>query len=209
YENPPVKLSFFASDSIIHKVDTTLFIKIKSPTEFLLFQDDGKSLIDRDDSEGQSHAFGNRIETGFGGIVLVPNVGKYSPKQGSNLKVSIRPVSSMVDRYQSKILTSTELGSSVVHLSLEDNIPQRAIDILNQLIREYNNDVIHDKEDVVKVTSDFINNRLELVFKELEEVDFTAEQLQKKNNLTALNSQANIYLESDKQNEAQINNTSK
>jgi capsular exopolysaccharide synthesis family protein len=67
--------------------------------------------------------------------------------------------------------------------------------------------VIVDKEDVIKVTSDFINNRLELVFKELEEVDFTAEQLQKRNNLTALGSQADIYLQSEKQNEFDINNT--
>ncbi|MGC1631264.1 MAG: polysaccharide biosynthesis tyrosine autokinase, partial [Gelidibacter sp.] len=37
--------------------------------------------------------------------------------------------------------------------------------------------------------------------------DLTAEQHHKKNNLTALGSQANIYLESEKQNEFQINNT--
>src|SRR5690606_22067178 len=73
--------------------------------------------------------------------------------------------------------------------------------------REYNNDVILDKEEVIKVTSDFINNRLELVFKELEDVDFSAEQIQKRNNLTALGSQANIYLESEKQNEFQISST--
>src|SRR5690606_20575441 len=53
YENPPLKLNFFASDSIIHTVDTTLYLKIKSPTEFLLFQNDAKSFIDRDDSEGK------------------------------------------------------------------------------------------------------------------------------------------------------------
>lgn len=207
YENPPIKLNFFANDSIIHQVDTILFIKIKSPSVFLMFRDDGKSIIDRDDSEGKSFSFGDRIKTGFGDIVIVPNIGNYAPKIGSNLKVSISPLNSIVDHYQSSIQTSTAEGSSVVKLSLKDNNPTKAIDILNQLIREYNNDVIRDKEDVVRVTSDFINNRLELVFKELEEVDFTAEQLQKRNNLTALGSQANIYLESERQNEFQINNT--
>ena len=29
YRNPPVKLSFFASDSVIHHVDTILYIKVK------------------------------------------------------------------------------------------------------------------------------------------------------------------------------------
>ncbi|RAJ27448.1 capsular exopolysaccharide synthesis family protein [Gelidibacter algens] len=207
YENPPIKLNFFVSDSIIHKVDTTLYIKIKSQSEFLVFKDDGKSIIDRDDSEGKSFSFGKRINTGFGDMVIVPNIGKYAPKTGSNLKVSIKPVTSIVNSYQSAIMTSTDDGSSIVKLTLQDNIPSKAVDILNQIIREYNNDVIVDKEDVIKVTSDFINNRLELVFKELEEVDFTAEQLQKRNNLTALGSQADIYLQSEKQNEFDINNT--
>ncbi|MBJ7882694.1 GumC family protein [Gelidibacter salicanalis] len=207
YENPSIKLNFFANDSIIHDVDTTLYIKIKSPSQFLMFKDDGKSIIDRDDSEGKLFSFGDRIKTGFGDMVMIPNIDKHAPKIGSNLKVSISPVNSIVNKYQTGIMTSTEEGSSVVKLELKDNIPEKAVDILNEIIREYNNDVITDKEEVVKVTSDFINNRLELVFKELEEVDFSAEQIQKRNNLTALGSQANIYLESEKQNEIQINST--
>lgn len=208
YDNPPIKLNFFAVDSIIHQVDTTLYIKIKSPSEFLMFKDDGKSIIDRDESEGKTFSFGDRIKTGFGDMVIVPNINRYSPQVGSNLKVSINRVTSLVNKYQSLISASIEKESSVVKLSLRDNIPSRAVDILNQVIKEYNNDVILDKEEVIKVTSDFINNRLELVFKELEDVDFTAEQIQKRNNLTALGSQANIYLESEKQNEFQINSTS-
>ena len=207
YENPPIKLNFFGSDSIIHQVDTTFYIKIQSPSKFLMFKDDGKSIIERDDAEGKLFAFGDRIKTTFGDIVIVPNVGKHTPKIGSNLRASVNSINSVVNKYQSRISATTAAESSVVTLSLVDNIPEKAIDILNQLVREYNQDVISDKEEVVRVTSDFINNRLELVFKELEEVDFTAEQLQKKNNLTALGSQANIYLESEKQNEAQISNT--
>ncbi|WP_225036328.1 GumC family protein [Winogradskyella sp. SM1960] len=207
YENPPVKLNFFVNDSIIHKIDTTLYIKIKSPSEFLLFKDDGKSLINRDESLGRSFSFGDRIKTGFGDVVIIPNSGKHSPKIGSNLRVSIKRISSLIGKYKSNLLASTGDESSVVKLSLQDNIPKRAIDILNQIIREYNNDIITDKEEVVKVTSDFINNRLELVFKELEEVDFTAEQLQKRNNLTALASQADIYLQSERQTESKINST--
>ena len=207
YENPPIKLNFFGNDSIIHQVDTTFYIKIQSSSKFLMFKDDGKSIIERDDADGKLFVFGDRIKTTFGDIVLVPNIGKHAPRIGSNLRASVNSIASVVNKYQSNIFLSTATESSVVNLSLIDNIPQKAIDILNQLIKEYNNDVISDKEEVVKVTSDFINNRLELVFKELEEVDFTAEQLQKKNNLTALGSQANIYLESEKQNEAQISNT--
>ncbi len=207
YNNPPVKLNFFAHDSVIQQVDTTLYIKIKSASKFLMFEDDGNSLIDRDEILGKSYAFGDRIKTGFGGMVIIPNTGKHQPKIGSNLRISIKSVSSLLSKYQSNLTVSTSDESSVVKLTLEDNIPKRAMDILNQMVKEYNRNVITDKEEVVQVTSDFINNRLEIVFKELEEVDFSAEQLQKRNNLTALGSQADIYLQSERQNESQINNT--
>ncbi|RXJ45954.1 GumC family protein [Gelidibacter gilvus] len=207
YDNPPIKLNFFANDSIIHQVDTTMYIKIKSQSEFLVFKDDGKSILDRDDTDGQLFSFGDRIKTGFGDMVIVPNINKYQPQIGSNLKITISPISTLVNKYQNLIATTVEKESTVIKLWLNDNIASRAVDILNEIIRQYNNDVILDKEEVIKVTSDFINNRLELVFKELEEVDFSAEQIQKRNNLTALGSQANIYLESEKQNEFQISST--
>ncbi|WP_400078942.1 GumC family protein [Winogradskyella sp. R77965] len=208
YNNPPIKLNFFASDSIIHQVDTTLYLKIKSATEFIMFKNDGKSIIDRNDNEGKKYAFGDRIKTGFGDFVVVPNVDKFAPKVGSNLRVSMNSVRSVASKYQGSIKVATDAGSSVIKIELEDNIPEKAIDVLNQLIREYNDDVIREKEEVVRVTSNFIDNRLQVVSQELEETDFTAEQLQKRNNLTALDSQANLYLESGKQTEAQINATS-
>jgi len=208
YKHPPVELNFFASDSIIHKIDTTLYIKIVSPSKYLIFKDDGKSLMDRDDSKGKPYNFGDKIKTGFGGMVIVPNVGKHSPTVGSNLRISLVSVRKLVSTYQKRLNVLTETGSSVLKLELSDNIPERSIDIINQVINEYNKDVILDKESVIKVTSEFIDNRLEVVSKELQEVDFTAEQLQKKNNLTALSSQASLYLESEKATKNQINTTS-
>ena len=208
YKNPPVKLNFFASDSVIHTVDTTLFIKIVSPSKYLVFEDDGKSLIERDNALGKAYNFGDRLKTSFGDMIIVPNIGRHAPVIGSNLRVTIVPVRKRVNSYQRKLEISTETGSSIVKLDMQDNIPERAIDILNEIIKEYNNDVILDKESVIKVTSDFINNRLQVVSKELEEVDFTAEQLQKQNKLTALGSQANLYLESERATENKINATS-
>jgi capsular exopolysaccharide synthesis family protein len=207
YKNPPIKLSFFASDSIIDKVDTTLYLKVKSPTQFLAFENDAKSLTNRDEHTGKSYAFGQRIKTGFGDMVLIPNVGKYAPAIGSNLKISISPVTRIVNGYQQKLNISTATGSSIIKLELNDSNSNKAIDILDQIIDEYNKDVLKDKEAVVKVTSDFITNRLEKVSEELEKVDYTAEQLQKENNLTALGSQADLNLQSEKQLQTQISST--
>jgi capsular exopolysaccharide synthesis family protein len=207
YTNPPIKLSFFESDSLINTVEKVLYLKVKSSNEYFLFEDNGKSLIDRDDNEGEIYAFGDKINTHFGGIVLIPNVGNYAPKVGSNLKITITPIKSLINKYQKKIQISTDKGSSVIKLELKETVAQKAVDFLDQLIIEYNRDVLLDKETVVNVTSDFITDRLRRVSEELEQVDYTAEQLQKKNNLTALNSQDNLNLQSGQQLQNQISTT--
>ncbi|WP_179345078.1 GumC family protein [Winogradskyella ursingii] len=207
YKNPPLTLSFFANDSIIHKVDTTLYLKVKSKTKFLLFRNDGTTLIDRDESEGKPHTFGERLKTGFGDMVITPNIDHFESKIGSNIKISINPVIKVSNSYQKKLTVSSDKGSSIINLEVQETVAQKAIDVLNQLISEYNADVVRDKEKVVEVTSAFINNRLQAITEELEQVELSAEELQKRNKLTALGSQANIYLESEKQNEAQISNT--
>jgi len=208
YKNPPVKLSFFESDSVINKVDTTLYMKIKSPSQFLLFSEGIESFKSRDEKDGKLHSFGDKINTGFGGLVITPNIGKYSPKVGSDLKLTIQPVKRIVNGYTNSLLVSTGTGSSIVTLELNQSIAQKAVDILNELIKEYNLDVLKDKEEVIKITSEFIDNRLAVVSKELEQVDYTSEQLKKNNKLTALASQADINLQSERNSEAKIMQTS-
>ena len=207
YENPPITVSFFESDSLINTVKANIFIKIKSDSEFILFKDDGKSFIDRSESEGKRYAFGDKIDTDYGGIVLVPNLESDSFIIGRNLKITITPVSKLVSHYQKSVTAFTEKGSSVIELEMKETVAQKAVDFLNQLIDEYNNDVLHDKEEVVRVTSDFINKRLAQVQEELGEVENTAEQVQQQNNLSDLGSQTNLNLQAKKQLDQQISTT--
>ncbi|WP_299100168.1 polysaccharide biosynthesis tyrosine autokinase [uncultured Winogradskyella sp.] len=209
YNNPPVKIDFYAADSIIHFVDTTLYLKVKSPTKFLAFKNEGKSLLDRDEKKGKSYSFGSRIKTGFGDMVLTPNTGKHAPIVGSNLKITISSVSKLVNSYQKKIKISSETGSSVLHLALNESISYKAVDILNELVSEYNKDVLKEKEEVIKATSDFIDNRLAQVSEELEKVDYTAESIQRKQGLTALDSQADLNLQTGQQLQSEIATTSR
>ncbi|WP_111682661.1 GumC family protein [Winogradskyella tangerina] len=207
YRNAPVSINFFENDSIIDRVGADIHIKVTSQTDFLLFDEKVKSLIDNGDEGGTPYAFGDRIEMGFGDVVITPNIGKHAPTIGSNLKIAISPVDRIVNKYQAAINITTDVGSSVIRLELNDTNSYKAVDILNQIIAEYNNDVLLDKEEVVKVTSDFINNRLQEVAAELGEVESSAELLAQQNNLTALGSQSDLNLQSKKQIQSQISST--
>lgn len=208
YKNPPIKILFFDSLSIVNNFKGDIFLKVKSPSQFLYFKDENKSLMsERDESEGVLHNFGERISTKFGEIILTPNTNNNAPVVGNTYKIAINRVSSVVSFYQRAIEVSTDKGSSVLKLSLKDSDSNKAIDVLDELIKQYNQDVLNDKENVVKITSEFINKRLEQITEELGEVETNAELIEKQNSLVALGSQADINLQSKKQLEGQIANT--
>lgn len=208
YKNPPVEINFFESDSLIYTVKKAIFIRIKSDTQFLLFNDDGKSIYDKDDSKGKLYTFGDKIDTKFGGFVLVPNLESEYMTPNLNLKIAILPVEKQANAYRKSLAISVEKGSSVINLELNQTVAQKAVDYLNHLIKVYNNDVLKDKEEIVKITSDFINKRLEQVSEELGEVETNAELIQQQNNLTAIGAQTDLNLQARKQLEQQISTTS-
>ena len=208
YSDPPVKISFFMNDSIVENINKSLYIKIISAQEYELSKVNTHKFLEFTDGETTKHSFGDRVKGSFGDFVITPNIGSYGSTPGSFIEINIRPVHSVVESYLSKIKISTTEKSNVIRLSLNESIKEKARLILDKVIEKYNADVINDKELIVKTTSDFITNRLNVVSNELEQVDFTAEKLQKDNRLTALSAQSNIFLESERQTDAKISETS-
>ncbi len=210
FMNPPLNLNFIASDSAVHKMDTTFYVKIIDDNTFKTSRINSKkffSLKKEDESNTKTFSFGDRIPTSIGDLIITPNSGVYGTEPDAMVKVSIRPVPLVVESYQGQIKIGTTKNSSVLTLSIKQHIKSKAELILNKLIEKYNEDAINDKEQVVKVTSDFINNRLEIVSSELEQVDLTAETLKKNNRLSDLATQSSIFLQTEKENEQRLVNT--
>ncbi|MEZ4793623.1 MAG: polysaccharide biosynthesis tyrosine autokinase [Gelidibacter sp.] len=202
--DPPVSINFFENDSLVYNYNQSIFIKIISENKYELSKINNNKILEFDKGETSIHSFGDRVTYDFGDFVLTPNPGTYGSNIGSYIEIKLRPISSVVENYLGKIKVDMTKESNVIKLSLKEEIKEKARLILDKLIEKYNNDVINDKEQVIKVTSDFITNRLDIVSNELEQVDFTAETLQKNNRLTALASQSNIYLQSERENETKM-----
>jgi len=212
YINPPLNINFSATDSVLFRVDTTMNVKIHSETQFLLKGITKKERFwqtkdQKIEDHGTLYSFGQSIKTGFGDIIITPNIGQYKAKLGSNITVKISPIKNLIGRYKGDLVIETKEYSSIIKLSINNNNRYRAIAFLDKLIEVYNQDVINDKQKVVAVTSDFINSRLLIVSQELGDVDLTAETIQKRNRLTDLETQSNIFLQTERDNESQIINT--
>lgn len=197
YKNPPVTLNFFSNDSIIKKIDTTFTIHVNSEYSFTLKNTEKKLN------------FGDKFSTSFGDLIITPQFELDEMRIGEDVTIIISPTEQVSEYYNKKIkIISAGLESSIINLSLEDPVTEKGIEIIDKLIEEYNKQIIENKNEVVKATSDFINNRLQVVSSELAQVDLTAETIKKSNRLTDLSSQSSIYLQSERDIESQQITTS-
>jgi capsular exopolysaccharide synthesis family protein len=205
YLNPPININFFESDSLIHQVDTTLYVKFISDNKFTLSGFNTNDLIElnRDESISE-HSFGDKINTGFGNIIITPNLGNYGAEKGRSIKVKLVPLNQVIEKYIENIKVQTTLNSRIIKFSLKENVAKKGEHIINKLIEKYNDDVVNDKEEIIKITSEFISSRLEVVAQELEQVDLTAENMKQANRLSDLGAQSSIFLQSEKENEAKL-----
>lgn len=107
-------------------------------------------------------------------------------------------------------LTALNVGlaskqSTVLNLGFETIVPQRGKDILNTLIQVYNEAALADKNRTTQSTIQFIDERLKLISGELTDVERDVESFKSSRGLTDLTSDAQLYLENVKVNDAKIN----
>lgn len=95
-------------------------------------------------------------------------------------------------------------SSSVISVTVRDALPQKAIDFINNLIVQHNEDAITDKNLISKNTSDFIAERIEYITNELDDVEGEVENYKQNRKLTDLNSEAKSYLDQSNAIESEI-----
>lgn len=80
--------------------------------------------------------------------------------------------------------------ASIVTISMSNSVPKRAEDVINTLITAYNDDAIEDKRQISIRTAEFIQARLEVIGRELGDVDRSIEDIKKDNNMIDISSEA-------------------
>ncbi len=107
--------------------------------------------------------------------------------EGSEMKVQIVSPDQAAYKYEAELTaTQTNKNTSIVLLSLSDEVPQRAMDYLKQLTIAYNQQANADKNEVATNTEAFINSRLEKINAELGSTESQLENYKKRNNMVEL-----------------------
>ena len=187
YNDRPFKVNFIENDSVIDNSEFVFFIELNSDTNF------GYSL--ERDSPLKMYSFGKNIPSDIGDIVITPNIPHFKRYKGRKLKVSLSPIFRVAENYQRKILVGiADEYSNIINITLNDPVQQKAIDVIDNLIFNYNRNAVEDKKAVADKTEEFINDRISSISQSLTEVDQDAETFRTERGITDVASEANLAL---------------
>ncbi len=114
---------------------------------------------------------GDTVSTSFGRMVISagPN---FSPDSDHDIRFSYWPMPTAISKYQAKLTeTLSNEDASVIDFAIKDDNVQRGDDFLSALIDIYNEKWVEQKAQMAVATSEFINERLNVIEKELGHVD--------------------------------------
>ena len=196
YNSQPFDFTFIGQDSLSNQgYSRQLEVEPISNSKYKI-----KEVSKETSSE---HSFGDVVNLGFGKFTIVPNKTNLSENNSwINKKYIVRllPQFSAINKYQSA-LTVENIGrrSSVISLSMQSENSKKSEDILNNIIKQFNNDAIVDKNLVSENTFNFIAERLEIIQEELDSVETNKKEFQTENKITDIPSEAQLYVEDIRQ----------
>ncbi|GAA4328974.1 polysaccharide biosynthesis tyrosine autokinase [Flaviaesturariibacter amylovorans] len=143
---------------------------------------------------GAAYPLDQLVATPYGSLTFSPNP-RYKP--GSNGPFHFRLVDpkSVAAGLQKKLdVAPAGKLSSIVRLKYSDESPERAEDILNNLVRDYNAASIDYKNSVARNTIAFVDERMRIVQRELNAVEKQIQSFKARNNVVDLSEQGKLYL---------------
>lgn len=143
------------------------------------------------------------IDLGFA-IVVVMGSEAAAANAAFDVTISFSSYEQAANKYRANLgIQLTDKTASLLQLSMQDNVPQKARDILDQLVVEYNKDAIEDDNLVAKTTGEFIEERLDIILADLDDVEGDIENFKEERRITSIESEAELFLESSKSFETQ------
>lgn len=135
------------------------------------------------------------VSTPYGNLKFTNNK-RYSNPTSHPLYFSLIPPKKVTNTLLGNLLVSpTTKTSSVVNLSLTDEVPERGEDILNAVMESYKNAAIQYKNNLAKSTIAFVDERLSVVQGALSSVEKQIQEYKSNQGAVDLSEQGKMYLQ--------------
>ena len=159
-------------------------------------------IDDESAGEPMTVALNDTVTTPVGWVVVVPSLYYGDKYFNTTVQVTKSPLQNVAIGFQANLqATLASKTATIINLTLQDVSIPRAEDVINTLISVYNTDAINDKNQIVMNTSNFINDRLIVIEKELGSVDSDIESYKREHQLTDISSETGMYLQTSSRNQ--------
>lgn len=195
-EGRVLEQSAYILSPVVIEVQDPDSLQIQKKVEFKYLKESSAVLIDE-----KSYPLDQWVNTPYGVMKFIFN--KYYKFQGKNNEeneyhyyfslINVKQVANKIID-QIKIVPSGK-QSTVIDLTIENEIPQRGEDILNELLKVYDQAAIQDKNILAANTLKFVQDRLKYVVNELDSVERVLQNYKVQNKITDISSQGHIFLE--------------
>ncbi|WP_114751779.1 GumC family protein [Pleomorphovibrio marinus] len=153
------------------------------------------------DGEGNpqvtNHKFGQEINRPYGTFTVI---GSSESESSSNIIVNFQNIKDQAKSYsQSLGVELLSKDANVVRLGLTDAVPKKSMLVLKKLVEVYNKEAIEDKNKVQLSTIAFLDERIQFLSTELSEVERNVETYKQQNDLTDVDANAQLYMQSASQ----------
>ncbi|SHF46515.1 capsular exopolysaccharide family [Salegentibacter echinorum] len=193
YENSPFEIQILQLDEerlgerIKEESGNTFRINPASEENF--------NLVNTETGESFKAKYGAPVNIGFADIT-VEKTGMQLETDDNSVRVHFNPINGVVGKYRNAVQVNlTDKNSSLLELSLVDPVKEKAQDILDQLILEYNRQAIEDKNLIASNTAEFIDERLAIINQELDSVEVGKEEFKEANQLTNIEAESELFIE--------------
>lgn len=116
-------------------------------------------------------------------------------EKGDCYTLRTMPKLSAINKYKTDITAAPiKKESNIITISTVTDMPRRAIDFINKEIELYNMDALIDKNIMATNTAAFIEDRLQLIEKELSQAESEVERYKEEHGIVNLSSEAGLYL---------------
>lgn len=180
-------------------------VKVLNPTQYelrqlsALFED---ALEPTEFEQTLTGEFGTALETPVGPICLTKQEDIFESLEDKDGKftqceitVNRSSIKSATKAFRARMSASEyDKESSLIVLACNDNNVARANDVLNEIFLAYKRDAVEYKNRIAQSTAEFIDSRIDLISKELNDVEDSYESFMEANQLVDLKMDASAYI---------------
>src|SRR5690625_7306068 len=159
FKRSPRRLEVLTPDIVCPMHLPSLLITPLSLTEFSITQEGAST---------ETHEFGEEFVFEDMKYRLHPNQLENTSLNNS-IRVNIHSINRTVDSYKNRFdISPDSRQGSIINISLTSSTPDRDRAVIDELIHQFNRDAIEDKNLVSRNTADFIDDRLSIIWEELD-----------------------------------------